>query len=260
MWACPTRSIRQKKRPEMNAPKLPLTLTICLAAVGMALPVRAVTMISDGTFNNTDWNATKVDDSTVSGDASVVATQIGTGGNPGAYRDIIHVWDVVPGGVSVTFAHLFTPLTFDPSTGTITSLSVSFSAFCDAAPIVNAIGFGPILKQDGIYYAHSAGAAALRGNGWTSFNFANLTELSFFDYYNTGSAHPDFSAAGSPIQLGFWSGNGGSGFTSANHTASGGVDNFQINATIAPIPEPSQFAMIGLSGVMGLVIRRFRKK
>lgn len=246
----------------MNASKLPATLPLCLAVVGMALPVQAVTLISDGSFNNTDWSAIKVADSTVSGDASVVAAQTGTGGNPGAHRDIIHIWDVVPSGVSVAFAHLFTPLTFDPSTGTITSLSVSFDAMCDVAPIVNAIGFGPVLKQDGVYYAHSSGAAAIVGNGWTSLNFANLTELSFFDYYNTGVAHPDFSAAGSPIQLGFWSSNGGSGFTSNNHSASGGVDNFQINATIAPIPEPSQFALAlaGFAGVVGLVVRRFRRK
>jgi hypothetical protein len=240
------------------AEKLPPSLFACLAAFSLVTPVHAVTLISDNTFNTTDWNASKVDDTTLSGDAIVVANQSATGGNPGAYWDITHEWDVNPSGVTVTFAHMFTPSSYDPSTGAIDSLTVSFDAFCDFAPIVAAIGFGPMLKQDGIYYAHSGGAAALVGFGWSSFNFPNLTELSFIDYYDTGLAHPDFSATGSPIELGFWSGNGGSGFTSANHTAGGRVDNFEINAVITPIPEPSQFALAAASGIFSAFRRRNR--
>ena len=246
----------------MIATKLPPALFACLATFSLAIPIHAVTLINDNTFNTSDWNASKVRDTTLSGDALVVTNQSATGGHPGAFWEITHQWDVKPSGVSVTFAHLFTPLSFDPATGTIASLSVTFDAFCDFAPIVNAIGVGPMLKQNGIYYAHSGGAAALLGFGWTSFNFPNLTDLSFIDYYNTGLAHPDFSATASPIEFGFWSGNGGSGFTSSNHSASGGVDNFQINATITPIPEPSAFALVAATVIysaFGLRNRRTQR-
>ena len=56
----------------MIATKLPPALFACLATFSLAIPIHAVTLINDNTFNTSDWNASKVRDTTLSGDALVV--------------------------------------------------------------------------------------------------------------------------------------------------------------------------------------------
>lgn len=176
----------------------------------------------DNTFLDSQWTGYKLDDSTPDSDA-VFSGIRGSGGNPGDCRVVVHNWQVVPQGVSIVFGHWRDALPLEASL--FARVLISFDVRCDSAPHVNAMGFGPLLVQDGKTYV-AGGTAAIVGSPWKSYQI----ELSSFDWNQVGGAgKPDFSGSAEPIYLGFYSGNGGSGIT-ARITATGRVDNFQVRA------------------------------
>jgi len=238
-----------------------ITLPISIAALALSLPAfgATTTLLGDTTFIASDWSTLKARDTTPSGDAAVFADQYLTGGNPTEYRHVTHDWEVVPTGVIISFAHL-NQTTFTPSfQGSIDFISFAMSVMCDYAPIVNAIAFGALVQQDGVIYIYNAASAtAIVGSGWTNFAFNNLTASDFTDAYASGTAHPDFSSAGTALRFGFWSANGGSGFNDPNHVATGGLDNFLVTADVTPVPEPSGLTLLALSVSGALTFRRRR--
>ncbi len=177
----------------------------------------------DGTFLDSTWSLTKVLDTTPGADALYSGIR-GSGGNPGDCRLVAHNWQVVPQGVQIAMAHAKKSIEHDPGVlGSLLSLEVSFDARCDTAPYVSAMGFGPLLVQEGKYYS-VPGDAAVAGGGWIHFarslHATDWTEIG-------GNAKPDLTDGAPPVLLGFISSNGGSG-TTARLQATGKVDNFLV--------------------------------
>jgi hypothetical protein len=120
-------------------------------AVGLVLGVarqtaNADTIFSDGTFNNADWNNTKILDT--AGNASFSAFQVATGGNPGSFQEtnqsLNQGWIVV--------SHLNSGFIYDPSVqGAITSIDFR-SDLIEFSPLFGIeVGYGALLFQDGTY-------------------------------------------------------------------------------------------------------------
>src|SRR5215471_7161398 len=64
----------------------PRASVLCLGVLSVGVScVNAATVFFDDTFNNADWNETKIVDSTNNGSFS--AFQVASGGNPGSFRE-----------------------------------------------------------------------------------------------------------------------------------------------------------------------------
>jgi hypothetical protein len=207
-------------------------LLAALASILAAAPViratAAETNFFDGTFNSTDWTATVA----VGLDNQIVASQIPNGGNPDYYRKITH--------------HNFTDNVIDfhfrqgaiyfPSN--IPNASIDFSIDEVAIAAFNGIGiaFVPLLRQDGTNYWGPGGLN--NTSAWLTYAFGNLRAADFDNFVATsppgfrGSIHPDFSANGSAIQLGFATANDNGGFPGSR---SAGFDNWTIIVHQGPV-------------------------
>ena len=224
-----------------------------LTIIFMGVPNAFGFSLFDGTFNNSAWSSTKLVDTTSGASATSTSTQKISGGNPGAYRETTHIWTISVPGVSIVFGHIYTPVSYNPSTqGALASLSYSSDAMVQTAPWVNAIGFGPLLEQSGNYF-WAAGSSVVVNTGWNSLS-GTYTNSDFSQV--GGSANPDFSESGAQIKFGYFTANGGSGSVRPL-TAIGGVDNLSVNAEV--IPEPSSMLLLG-AGLLGAGLIRRKKK
>ena len=170
-----------------------------------------------------------------------------SGGNPGAYRETIHDWQVKVDGIQIRFAHLFTPISYDLSAqGANNSIAFEMDAKVDSAPQVNSIGFRFLVEQDGIFYEANNNGLVLVDTLWNDINSV-LTATDFVAI--GGTNNPDFSIAGSPIRFGYVTRNGGSN-TGQTLQSVGGVDNWSV--TIVPIPATVWLFGSGLLGLIGV--------
>jgi len=210
-------------------------------AIGHA---KAATVFFDGTFNNADWNSTKIIDT--AGDASFSSFQVGTGGNPGQFREVNQSLNEGRIGVS----HLCSMFTYDPSTqGAITSIDVSYDLI-EFAPLHGyEVVYGILLFQDKTYYVGPT--ENLNQPSWTSFSHDGLTAADFYNDWGGGPAHPDISATGGVIKFGFFSGNTPVG---GPFNTSSGIDNLSI--TINSVPEPATLSLLAFGGLAMLRKRR----
>ncbi len=142
------------------------------------------------------------------------------GGAPGPYRLVSHVW-TGPGDLIVV--HLRQGAVHDPA---VSGAIESVDAWIDAefSPVVDPffVMCGPALVQGGRlyilrYYATSPNWARLGGSGFTAEDFE--------DFYDP-AVHPDFSAAGPPVQLGIFTSNGI--HCACGRTTPVGIDNWFI--------------------------------
>ncbi len=204
---------------------------------------------SDGTFLDADWTGVKVVDTTASADATFVAVQVATNGNPDAYRRVEHGYG--PGSIGIR--HLRDDATYDPGAlGAIATLDYSFDAIHLDPPTNQAVAFNILLFQsDSTYIAagHNAFDAV-----WTPFGGAGLVAADFSLYAGTGPSNPDFSPSGGVITAGYATRNTNSG-GATRITRLGGIDNWSV--TFNPIPEPTAACLIGI-GLAGLASLRPR--
>jgi len=84
---------------------------------------------------------------------------------------------------------------------------------------------------------------------WDTLTMTGLTAAHFRTWSNV-NAHPDFSASGAPILLGFATGNDNGGSTLSR---AAGFDNWSM--TVTQVPEPSTAVLLGIVG-LGLLVRR----
>jgi len=225
------------------------------AAIGLcsaAAPAYAVSF-SDVTFSNGDWTIQNLPYAETDPGATFAAVQVTSGGNAGDYRQTTLNYSGPNQGIVV--GHLATNAVYDPSLGAIGSIDFAFDLrffnFPGTGPSPsNAVGYGALIEQGGQYYR--APAVATVTNSWVHFAFST-TAASF----NSPIGHPDFSATGAPITLGYYTANG-TGHASATTTISG-IDNWSATINPAAVPEPATWAMLLLGfGSMGAILRRRR--
>lgn len=201
---------------------------------------------TDGDFAPADWETIVL---TGGSGGTVTATTDASGGNPGAYRRIQIVHNGVTGGVRsqvVTFQRRVGAV-HDPATdGAIASIDYAedriliYCAFaCDGQ------NTGPAVRQDGEVYVAIAGNTSYYDvNGvWGGLTASGLTATSF-GHVDAGvpgmldpTVHPDFSAAGAPLEIGFFRWTTHTGPSPDTRTA--GLDNWSLTLNlVAPPPPP----------------------
>ena len=167
------------------------------------------------------------------GDA--IVTQVAEGGNPDAYRRIIHMTNTAtdPGDSAAIYVfHGFPAATVDPGVdGAITSVDYFWDV--RAVDTFSQGGFfGPALRQGDRYYV-SAGTLELVGTDqeWRAVERLGMNAGAFGwiqDILEIDPAEdPDFSESGEPIVFGFFSASAGAqggGETTQSH----GYDNWQV--------------------------------
>jgi hypothetical protein len=218
---------------------LVLALVFSIAA---APPAFADTSFADGEFNNGDWfMSANLDTATDNGSTAFQQT---TGGNPGAFRRVVHNF-TGPFGSGVVFAHLKIGAVYDPATeGAITNVAFAYDLIAFDAIATGAVAYFPLLEQGGKYYVASPSDLVLfTDTTWRSFARPVQTETSF-DEVGPPVGNPDFSSSGSPITFGFATSNGTAGGTV--HTESG-IDNWLVQVTSQGPVGPGPPATLTLS-------------
>ena len=182
-----------------------------------------VNLIAETEMANASFSAVVVDST---GGFSGSAAQISAGGNPGAYRAIVHssAQGVASGHIVHTHIATWTP----SISGEIVSLDMGVDAICFDGGTSNAVGFGLVLVQDAVRY-YGPSYTALTASGWRT--DLQLTGLVAADFVGM-SANPDFSSTGSEIAFGFYTSNGTQSGTPIS--SSSGADNFAVALTVIP--------------------------
>jgi hypothetical protein len=238
-------------------------LSCCAPLLALAaLPhsrAAASTSFSDATFPDANWSGLKVIDTTAGQTAFFVATQETGGGNPGDYRmtNLDWAYDGVSASQGFRVAELNNTANYTPSTsGAIGSLSFSIDGAIENSSTNSPLSERPVVYQDGSYYFGPQNLLPSGFSTWTSDAVSNLTATDFSDL--PGSAHPDFSSAGDPIEFGY---SLETFSTPANASASEsgffyGIANDNWSITLTPaVPEPASIS-IGALVAAALLARR----
>ena len=182
--------------------------------------VTAAVNPEDGQLNSPDWVLTWE-----AGGGWAAAGQVGSGGNPGAYR-IVTNYSV--GDAVRSFSVLRTSSYAPEALGGLSGIDYWFDVLGQGG---TGEQVGGALLQNGILY-YAAVADSSLATTWTSHGWTNLAAAAF---RTTSSAadHPDFSLKGGEIHFGYYvltpSGTG------PQQTAVG-VDNFGARPNLAPPP------------------------
>ncbi len=212
----------------------------CRAAFASACLVAALSApgatISDGELLPSAWTVTFAGSGAGGGVSSL---RQATGGNPESMRQITFGVSAAPSGAtqSIVFAlHLRNGFVHTPATnGPISSVSMS-----EDAKLLIAASFpqqtGPLLRQDGVFYIARGGSTGsmliwgARTHGpYTAQDFVAVDTSDPFDGVDD-SVHPNFSASGSPIEVGFFRALS-SGVGGGLKTSDCGLDNLVITVS-----------------------------
>ena len=240
---------------------LSLISVVATIAAGTAVAQSA----SDNTFLDANWALTQF---TAGNGGSSTAAQSLAGGNPGAFRNVTDVLNAAPVGLNtiVLSTSIYTPFTYNPAvSGAIASINYSEDAACTASCFGSGQSTGPALLQGGNRYILSSSTVVTGPSAtWTNHALSGLTAADFglvnvtaggsiFD----NTQHPNFSAGGAPIQLGFFRANGTS-VSGPGYTLSAGIDNWQVTvAAGAPaatiVPTLSEWSIAALALAIALI-------
>lgn len=161
----------------------------------------------------------------------LIYSEVATGGNPNAYGQFdLHLLPGPPptprhNSLDMTFIKTDSPV--DPSVlGGIESVYCGFDYRYFSwthGPHPNSVK--PVVRQGGTLYKAQPYSQHLDSASWTSTTFSNLTATDFIYYDQNNLPHnPDFSAGGSPVEIGFIAGvSSGHGLEYESVT---GIDNF----------------------------------
>jgi opacity protein-like surface antigen len=229
----------------------------------------AAVTVSDSTFADANWNLTQFLGGT---GGSVTAGQVLSGGNPGAFRNLTDT--LTGGGVGIVLGtNIYTPFTYSPTvSGAIASLNYIEDAACTSGCFGAGQSTGPAVLQSGKLYilgtstvitGPSAAWAAHPLNGLTALDFGlvNVTATTIVD----NTQHPDFSATGAPIQVGYFRANG-TGPGGGAYTLAAGIDNWQVTivgaapAVVAPVPTLGTLEITLLALAIGLLGLSFARR
>ena len=212
-----------------------LLLTLAIAS---AVNADTVTF-SDGTFNSGDWSLN------VLGNGTATATQMTSGGNPGAFRQVTDNVD----GIAMGAFQFKNGAVYNPSTqGAILSLDYSEDGIILAGS--GNFGAGGALMQNGVLYSSPS---SFSDTSWTHRSFTNKDQVFFQRFFNqSGPGTPDFSATGGPITFGFWR-----GAAEGTYSITSGIDNWSVTLHNNSVPEPAGLALAALPAI-ALIRRRTR--
>lgn len=233
-----------------------LRAVLCAAIAGLgaaALPAQA-TSFSDGTFADTDWTSQILPYANSDPGASFSSGQVATGGFPGAYRQTTQ--NYIGPNQGIVVGHVATNEVYNPAGGALASLDFDFDFnffnYPGTGPNPSfAVGVGALVEQGGQYYL--AGGPAAVSNTWV--HYALSKTAADFSLLTNPSAHPDFSAAGGVIRLGYFTANGTCCEVPTSTTS--GLDNWnaQLNSTSAPEPAAWALMLLGFAAT-GAALRR----
>lgn len=191
----------------------------------------------DNALQDTNWSDVKILDTTVDQTATFTSGQALSGGNPGAYRRTQFTFNVINNQTSQAeiIAHTLRGATYDPSKkGTIYSISYSLDGIIiSESGGTPALTMGLTLLQGGVYYIRFPQFAD-KGL-WTNISEVGLHSQDFLRIGTNGPAYPDFSTAGTLIQIGYITGSGGTFAGDINFDT--GTDNFfvKLNSYLPPV-------------------------
>ena len=216
---------------------------------------------SDDTFNGSDWGLTLIQ---FGPGGSATATQMFSGGNPGAYRQVgMTVNATIPAGApdpNRAHVHAFHErlgATYNPSTqGAVDTIDLSIDHnFLFGNAGAGGQGIVAALVQNSKIYA-TAFPLQIQASAttWTSSNLVGLTASDFEEYrlggitpFTDPLSHPDLSASGPAFTVGFVTQISTAGAPS-QLTNTVGYDNWQVQIT--PVPEPSSFALWAVAATL----------
>lgn len=240
---------------------------IRIAGVGLVLAwaaaagsVQAAASFFDGVFNNSDWSLTVLTNATGTG-STAQGFQVLAGGNPNEYRRVRHQLVVTgqPFNGAVHSLHLNNNAFYTPSTqGAISYIDYKEDSinFVPATVVPgNGQGSGLLILQSGKYYRQQNPLLVMPYSGYSNWTAnpapgllaADFAEVTLAGIVNGGS-NPDFSAAGSIMQLGFYRGNSGN----TGYNTDCGIDNWSVNI----VPEPATMGLVALGALAALKRRR----
>lgn len=229
----------------MSKSKMFLThACIMVMAMIITVPAFAIVTFSDGTFNNTDWSLTELKN-----DGLATANQIGSGGNPGTFRQTVNTIPDQNYTISVYGVSLRNNAIYNPSTqGAI--ISVDYSEDAATAPTSGSQVSGPAILQGGQYFLRCTGILTPNSaDGWQTQTSLGLLATDFCLMDATGTPnptmHPNFSSSGGQMQLGFFRGNVIGPHNAIQPTA--GIDNWSVtinNNQPHAVPTLGEWGMI----------------
>jgi len=191
-----------------------------------------------------------------------------TGGNPGASR---YTEQVMSDQNILTkesrISHFYELQTYDPAQGPINQVSFALDALATLIDSSNnLVQFGPALWQDNRPFHYNPVATGQIGIDelglWKSFQFDELTASDFIasERFPDGFPVPqvDFSTDGEPISFGYYA------YVFKSHPnlfvarANTRIDNWRVDVTSLPVPEPTclVLALLALFSSNVLAARR----
>ena len=222
----------------------------------------SATVITDGTFNDSDWTTFKIpgSDSTPGENGVVAVDRLTTGGNPDAFRQTSLQFTGV-GGVSngIAALTLYTATVFDPSSGAIVSFDYSFHGMAVPGNVGNGHGVSIAARQAGnIFFGQSFAVHGINNTAWNSYSGAGVTANDFSCFLC--SATLELTTSGAPIELGFV--HASSTQQSIRVFRTIGMDNVLLRSNLAGAPPASPATSPPTAALMllGLVATvRFRR-
>ena len=211
-----------------------ISISALFAAVLFAVPSHSMVIsYTDTEFVDASWSVVEALDTTPNNSFTFSGTQILSGGNPGAYRQVVNQINTGTAS-SIISGHFRSDMIYNPGTdGAFGSIDVSFDAISFPGTPAGGIAFGVILRQSGNFFINTS-SVAVNGLGWTSFSSSGLTGA---DFNALGGGTLDLTNGAAAVEIGIFASNGTFGFPSVN---TGGFDNLSLDVNV---PEPGTLAI-----------------
>lgn len=211
----------------------------------------------DGTFTPSDWSSVTLTNLSGVG-SSVNAVQNLSGGNPNEWRETQNTLVVGSGTGEVIGVHLSNVSFYNPSTqGAVTAINYSEDAInLIDDRIVPGAGqaTGLAIFQGGKYFVlRPPSSMPYSGfSTWQNISRPGIVASDMWEYSFPGGlnafSNPDFSNAGTVMQLGYYRGNSGNG----GYSTDCGIDNWHVEI----VPTPGAGVLLGMGMLCGARRRR----